>query len=139
MVKYPRNTDIHVAVIEPSPVEREYLLALVAGAPGVTLSGAYGSPADALPEWDEDPPDMVIADLEAPNEIAATWLKQLHTALPHASVLVLSTEKDRSRLFQALEAGVSGSVTETLHGGPNPARHHHPARGRGHPVQPRRP
>ena len=108
MAKYTHDTDIRVAVIEPSPVEREYLLALVAGAPGVTLSGAYGSPADALPEWDKDPPDMVIADLEASNEIAATWLKQLHTALPHASVLVLSTEKDRSRLFQALEAGVSG-------------------------------
>jgi DNA-binding NarL/FixJ family response regulator len=108
MAKYSRDKNIRVAVIEPNPVEREYLLALVAGAPGVTLSGAYGSPVAALPELEKDPPDMVIADLEAPNELAATWLKQLHTALPHASVLVLSTEKDRDYLFQALEAGVSG-------------------------------
>jgi DNA-binding NarL/FixJ family response regulator len=108
MAKYSRDINIRVAVIEPNPVEREYLLALVAGAPGVTLSGAYGSPAAALPELEKDPPDMVIADLEASNELAATWLKQLHTALPHASVLVLSTEKDRTHLFEALEAGVSG-------------------------------
>jgi DNA-binding NarL/FixJ family response regulator len=57
---------------------------------------------------EKDPPDIVIADLEAPNGFAATWLKQLHTALPLTSVLVLSTEKDRDHLFQALEAGVSG-------------------------------
>jgi DNA-binding NarL/FixJ family response regulator len=108
MAKYSRDINIRVAVIEPNPVEREYLLALVAGAPGVTLSGAYGSPATALPELEKDPPNMVIADLEGPNGLAATLLKQLHTAVPHASVLVLSTEKDRDHLFQALEAGVSG-------------------------------
>jgi DNA-binding NarL/FixJ family response regulator len=108
MVKYSRDINIRVAVIEPSPVEREYLLALVAGAPGVTLSGAYGSPAAALAELEKDPPDLVIADPETSNDLAATWLKQLHTALPHALLLVLSAEKDRDYLFQGLEAGVSG-------------------------------
>jgi len=108
MARFSSNVNIRVAVIEPNPVEREYLLALVAGVPGVTLSGACSGLAAALPELVDDPPDIVIADLEAPNGFAATWLKQLHTALPHTSVLVLSTEKDRDHLFQALEAGVSG-------------------------------
>jgi DNA-binding NarL/FixJ family response regulator len=100
--------NIRVAVIEPNPVEREYLLALVAGVSGVTLSGDYSSLAEALPEWEDDPPDMVVADFEAPDDVAATWLRQLHAALPLTSVLVLSAEKDRDHLFQALEAGVSG-------------------------------
>jgi DNA-binding NarL/FixJ family response regulator len=100
--------NMRVAVIAPNPIEREYLLALVAGAPGVTRSNAYSSLAEALPEWEEDPPDMVVADLEAPDDSAATWLKQLRTALPHTCVLVLASEKDRDRLFQALEVGVSG-------------------------------
>jgi DNA-binding NarL/FixJ family response regulator len=108
MARFSSDVNIRVAVIEPNPVEREYLLALVAGVPGVTLSGAYSSLAGALPELENDPPDIVIADLEATNDFAATWLKQLHTALPRTSVLVLSTEKDRDHLFQALEAGVSG-------------------------------
>jgi DNA-binding NarL/FixJ family response regulator len=108
MGRYSADVNIRVAVIEQNPIEREYLLALVAGVPGVTLSGAYSGLAVALPELEEDPPDIVVADLEAPNDFAATWLKQLHTALPHTSVLVLSTEKDRDHLFQALEAGVSG-------------------------------
>jgi DNA-binding NarL/FixJ family response regulator len=108
MARHTRDVNITVAVIEQDPVEREYLLALVAGAPGVTLSGAYGGLAAALPELEKDPPDMVIADLEGANGLAATWLKQLHTALPHTSVLILSTEKDRDHLFQVLEAGVSG-------------------------------
>jgi DNA-binding NarL/FixJ family response regulator len=108
MARFSSDVNIRVAVIEPNPVEREYLLALVAGVPGVTLSGAYSSLAGALPKLENDPPDIVIADLEATNDFAATWLKQLHTALPRTSVLVLSTEKDRDHLFQALEAGVSG-------------------------------
>ena len=95
-----------VAVIEQNPVEREYLLALVAGVPGVTLSGAYAS-LNALPELERNPPDMVIADLEGSNGLAAMWLNQLHAALPRTSVLVLSNEKNRDHLFQALEAGVS--------------------------------
>ena len=81
---------------------------MVAGAPGVTLVGAYIGLAAALPELEKDPPNMVIADLEGANSLAATLLKELHTALPHTSVLILSTEKDRDHLFQALEAGVSG-------------------------------
>jgi len=108
MARFSSEVNIHVAVIEPNPVEREYLLALVAGVPGVTLTGAYSALVAALPDLEEDPPDIVIADLEAPNGFAATWLKQLHTTLPRTSVLVLSTEKDRDHLFQALEAGVSG-------------------------------
>ena len=108
MARYSRDADINVAVIEENPVEREYLLALVAGAPGVTLSGAYSGLPEALPEFEKDPPDMVIADLEGSNDLAVTCLKQLHTALPHTSVLVLSTERNRDQLFEALEAGVSG-------------------------------
>ena len=108
MAKYSKDTNIRVAVIEPNPMEIEYLLALVAGAPGVTLSADYTDPAVALPELEKDQPDLVIADLEASNVQAATWLKQLRKALPRASVLVLSIEKDRDQIFQALEAGVSG-------------------------------
>ena len=108
MAKYTPDVNIRVAVIEQNPVEREYLLALVAGAPGVTLSGAYSGLPEALPEFEKDPPDMVIADLEGSNDLAVTCLKQLHTAMPHTSVLVLSTERNRDQLFEALEAGVSG-------------------------------
>jgi DNA-binding NarL/FixJ family response regulator len=108
MAKYSSDVNIRVGVIEPNPVEREYLRALVAGVPGVTLSGAYSDLTEALQQWDQDPPDTVIADLEATDEVATTWLKQLHTTLPLTRLLVLSTEKDRDHLFQALEAGVSG-------------------------------
>jgi DNA-binding NarL/FixJ family response regulator len=108
VAKYSKDIPIRVAVIESNPIELEYLLSLVAGTPGVTLSGDYSDLVFALPELEKDPPDMVIADLDASNGQAATSLKQLRKALPHTSVLLLSTEKDRDQLFQALEAGVSG-------------------------------
>lgn len=108
MAKYSGDANIRVAVIEPNAVEREYLLALVAGAPGVSLTDAYESLDSALPEFPKEQPDIVIADLAAGDQPAATWLKQLHACVPHTPVLVLSTDKDRDELFEALEAGVSG-------------------------------
>ena len=108
MAKYSRDVNIRVAVIEPNPVEREYLLALVSGAPGVTLTDAYDDLASALPQFPQDRPDIVIADLAGADHQAATWLKQLHSCVPHTAILVLSPDKNRDELFETLEAGVSG-------------------------------
>jgi DNA-binding NarL/FixJ family response regulator len=99
---------IRVAIIEPDPVEREYLLALISGAPEITLTGGYSDLENALPELQRDQPEMVIADPQDAARDTGEWLRHLHRGAPQASVLILSTEKDRSELFQALEAGVSG-------------------------------
>jgi len=108
MVMFSHDIKTRIALIEASVVEREYLLALVAGVPGVIITDAYSSLAAALPELENDPPDLVIGDLDGANSSAVAWLKQLRTILPHTSVLVLSAEIDRDELFAALEAGVSG-------------------------------
>ncbi len=103
----PRNPNVLVALIEQNPGEREYLRALIASAPGLTLAGAYGSLAEALPELEKPLPSIVITDLEAAGDSPKEWLSRVHDALPHAAVLVLSVEKDRDRMFQVFEAGVS--------------------------------
>ncbi len=108
MVKYCPEEKVRVAVIEPNPVEREYLLALVGGAPGVSLTDTCSSLVAALPELEQSPPDLVIADTEGSDGFVTTWLKQMHTSLPDTAVLVLSAEENRDHLFAALEAGVSG-------------------------------
>lgn len=108
MVKYCPEEKTRIAIIEPNPIEREYLLALVGGAPGVTLSDACSSLGAALPDLEQSPPDLVIVDIDADNGLVTTWLKQMHTSLPDTAVLVLSAERNREHLFEALEAGVSG-------------------------------
>ena len=108
MVKYCAEEKTRIAIIEPNPIEREYLLALVCGAPGVTLAETCSSLGKALPELEQTSPDIVIVDIDGDNGYVTTWLKELHTSLPNAAVLVLSAEKNREHLFEALEAGVSG-------------------------------
>jgi DNA-binding NarL/FixJ family response regulator len=103
-----QDGSLRVAIIEPDPVEREHLLALILGAPDVTLTGAYGDLDTALPELRTDQVEMVIADLDGADHTVAAWLNGLHAGAPHAAVLVLSAEQERSELFEALEAGVSG-------------------------------
>jgi len=108
LAKYLPDLRIRVAIIEQNPVEREYLLALVGGAPGMALSGAFSTLADALPDLKKEPPDLILVDLEGPEDPAPNWLRQFHSALPHTAVLILAAEKARALLFQTLEAGVSG-------------------------------
>lgn len=97
-----------VVMIEGNPVEQEYLSALVGGAPGVTLIGAYNAINGALTELITETPDLVLIDLDGLEDFDAEWLRDLHRKLPHTSVLILSSEKSREQVFKTLEVGVSG-------------------------------
>ena len=108
MASYSPDISIRVAVIEENAVEREYLLALVSRAPGVKVLAAYGSLTGTVAELEQEPPDLVIADLRVLDDFTVNWLRNFRTVLPHTAMLVLSDEKEREPVFQALEAGVSG-------------------------------
>ena len=97
-----------VAMIEGNPVESEYLSALVGGAPGVTLTGVYNALEGTVSDLANEPPDLVLLDLDGLEEFAPDWLRSLHRKLPHTSVLILSSEKSREHVFSTLEMGVSG-------------------------------
>jgi DNA-binding NarL/FixJ family response regulator len=108
MARQSTDVKIRVAVIEENPMEREYLLSLVANTPGVEVSGNHDAIVTALPELTRDRPDLVIVDLENRQEFDVDWLRQLHIVLPCSPVLVLSSDKSREYLLQTMECGVSG-------------------------------
>jgi DNA-binding NarL/FixJ family response regulator len=108
MAKDATGTDIRVAVIEENPVEREYLQAVVGGAPGVAFTGMYGGLEGTMTHLQKDAPDLVLLDLEALTNFHTDWIQELHRKLPQTSMLVLSAEQDRDEIFRTLEAGVSG-------------------------------
>jgi DNA-binding NarL/FixJ family response regulator len=108
MAQYNPDIGIRVAVVEENPVEREYLTALVDGAPGVEVSSAYSGLAGTMSLLEKDRPDLLLLDLDALTGFQTEWIRELHTKLPHTTMLVLSAEKDRKQIFQTLEAGVSG-------------------------------
>ena len=97
-----------VAVIEEDPLEREYLLALMDGAPGLTVSAAYNKVPEALQDMADLRPDLVLVDLDAQSPSDVEWLGRLHAQLPQSALLVLSAEEGSEPFFKALEAGVSG-------------------------------
>ncbi len=108
MAKYVSDPKTRVAMIEGNPVEREYLSALVSAAPGVTLSNVYPSLAGTMDEFQETPPDLILLDLDGLADFESDWIRELHRHLPHAAVLILSSEKSSDQVFSTLETGVSG-------------------------------
>lgn len=99
---------IRVTIIEVNPVEREYLLALIGGAPGVELLATYDRITGTMAQMEKERPDLVVVDLEDLSDFQMEWIWELHRKLPHTRVLILSDEKGREQVIQTLEAGVSG-------------------------------
>jgi len=108
MARYSFEAKVRVAIIEENPVEREYLRALVAAAPGVAVSAMHPGIEGALPRLRKELPDLVLIDLDTRSKVQVEWLRQLHKELPHTSLLVLSAEKGSRQFFETLEAGISG-------------------------------
>ncbi len=108
MAKYSSEIKIRVLIIEENPVEREYLRALVAGAPGVNVSAVHPSIEGVFPQLRKDLPDVVLINISAQREVEVEWLRQVHNELPHTSVLVLSAQRGSREFLQTLEAGISG-------------------------------
>lgn len=99
---------IKVAIIERSPLDLDFLSAVLGGAPSMALVGAYADVETALSELTKAPIDVVMVDLDATSGLEPRLFRDLHRSLPCTSVLILSSEMRREHVFATLELGVSG-------------------------------
>jgi DNA-binding NarL/FixJ family response regulator len=97
-----------VTIVEDDSKFREYLAALLRGAPGFACAGAYGSAEAALKNIPYEKPDVVLLDLELPKMGGVECLRQLKGRLPKLEILVFTIHDDSKFLFEALEAGATG-------------------------------
>jgi DNA-binding NarL/FixJ family response regulator len=99
---------IRVAIVEDRVEIREGLVALLAGPPRFRATGAWGSMEDALPALTNDPPDVVLVDLDLPGMSGTEGIRRLKDARPSLLSVVLTVYEDDDRIFDALCAGACG-------------------------------
>lgn len=97
---------IRVLVAEDSAVTREFLVALLRGAPGFEVVGAARDGAEALEEAERLRPDVVVMDVHMPRMDGLEATRRIMASVPTPIVLVSATTLDEAALgFDALKAG----------------------------------
>jgi DNA-binding NarL/FixJ family response regulator len=99
---------IKVAIVEDDADIRSSLMDLLRDSGTLTLTDACRDGADALKRLPQNPPDVVIMDINMPGMNGVECVRQLKALLPAVNVLMLTVYEDSDWLFESLKAGASG-------------------------------
>ncbi len=99
---------IRVAIVDDDEGIRSSLGALIRKASSLKLTGDYPDAETALKEIPQNPPDVVLMDINLPAMKGVECVRQLKTAAPQIQFLMLTVYEDSDSLFNSLKAGASG-------------------------------
>ena len=101
------NTNINIAVVEDDHVYRDLVVELCKTS-GITVSGVFGSVAEATQALPVLDPDIALIDLGLPDAEGSELITRLKRLAPRTQCLVLTKFEDDEHLFGALECGAIG-------------------------------
>lgn len=99
---------IKVAVVEDDARFRKSLQRVLQTSPGLECVAEYGCGADAVAGLPLARPDVVIMDLNLPDQSGAEVTARLKESMPELNVIVLTVYNDAEHIFKALRAGACG-------------------------------
>ena len=101
---------INVTIIEDEKSILECLKILLAGSKNIRIIGAFQSGERAIDAIANNPPDVVLVDLELKlDDISGIEvIKRIKRFLPEVNILVFTKFDDDGHLFPAIKAGAVG-------------------------------
>ncbi len=105
---------IRILVVDDSVVIRKLLTATLGEVAGLEVVATAGLGKIALAKIEQDPPDIVILDVEMPEMDGIETLKRIRKIAPRLPVIMFSTQTERgaSATIEALTCGASDYVTK---------------------------
>lgn len=101
---------MRIVIVEDDRLLRENLSILLAGEPGVTVAGAFGSAEDTLTDLSEIEFDIVLVDLDLPGMNGVELIRRIRRFHPDSDIMVHTIFEDRESVFSALKAGATGYI-----------------------------
>ena len=111
------NTTIRVVIAEDHALVREGTRQIVASDPRIDVVGEAEDGQRALDLVSELKPDVLVLDLRLPKVTGIEVARRLQAANSTTRILVLSAYDDDDYVFAAMDAGASGYLLKTAHGG----------------------
>jgi DNA-binding NarL/FixJ family response regulator len=101
-------TERTVALVEDDAILRETLREILESSPIWKVTGCHATGEDALDALLEDPPEVVLMDIQLPGISGIDCVARLKAAHPQVLVLMVTVYDNNDRVFKALAAGASG-------------------------------
>ncbi len=97
-----------IAIVEDNKVIRESLTAYVQMDPEFQCICACGTAEEALEVLPHERPDVVLMDIQLPNQSGIECTAQLKQLLPDVRIIMVTVYGDPDLIFKALRAGACG-------------------------------
>ncbi len=99
---------IRVAVFEDHHPFRNTLQLLLSSSPSIELSGLYADARNFDREFRNNPPDVVLMDIDMPGRSGIDAMMELKQFSPSTEVLMFTVFDQDDKIFSAIKNGASG-------------------------------
>jgi len=115
---------LRVSIVEDISEIRDGLKFILHQENTLTFVAAYSNAEDALKGLTEQPPDMVIMDINLPDGSGLLCMQKVKEKHPNMQFMIFTIYEDSEQIFQALALGASGyllkntapgKIVEALH------------------------
>ena len=107
---------IRILIADDHSVVRMGLVALISTEPDFAVVGQVADGCEAVAQYRNLKPDIVLMDLLMPNKDGARAVAEIRAEFPAARVLILSTSDGDDDVYRALQAGAAGYVLKSSPG-----------------------
>jgi DNA-binding NarL/FixJ family response regulator len=101
-----------VGIVETDEEFRRYLVAVIEGTPGLTITDACPTGKAALSCFDHHPPEVLVVDLFLADMEGTELIWHARRRWPDAPSLLMISERRHDRYFEALESAASGYLSK---------------------------
>lgn len=104
------STPIRILLADDHPSLRDGLASILTSQPDLSVVAEAGTGREAVEQFKQHKPDVLILDLRMPDGDGIQTIKELVELDPAVTILVLTTYDNEEDIFSALESGARGYI-----------------------------
>lgn len=108
------NPLIEVSVIDDDDDFRNSLDILISGTRDLACISDYRDCETAIKKLVEDPPDVILMDVELPGISGIEGVWRIKQELPEVAIIMLTIHEDNESVFESLRNGASGYLVKNV-------------------------
>ena len=106
-----------VVLVEDNELLNKIFCEVISSSEKYYVQGSYFNAEDALIQFRNDLPDIVLMDIELPEKNGIECTKELKKISPKTIVIMVTVYENSETVFNALCAGASGYLTKNANSG----------------------
>jgi DNA-binding NarL/FixJ family response regulator len=106
---------IYVSIIDDDKVFRDNLAILIEGTKEFSCVGVYGDCETALKYIENDPPDVILMDIEIPGKMSGIQgVRKMKALIDDVDIIMLTVHDEPETIFESLKAGACGYLIKNI-------------------------